>query len=75
MLASLSRRPGYRQITEIACLDFLKQVHVLLTCHVVLDIMNDQCMACKHAFDSLAAKMTSLGQEDHEKRCHLKLGS
>ena len=25
MLASLSRRPGYRQITEIPRLDFLKQ--------------------------------------------------
>ena len=40
-LASLSRRPGYRQITEIQCLDVLKQVHVLLTCHVVLDVMNN----------------------------------
>ena len=40
-LASLSRRPGYRQITEIQRLDILKQVHVLLTCHVVLDVMND----------------------------------
>ena len=37
----LSRRPGYRQITEIQRLDGLKQVHVLLTCHVVLDVMND----------------------------------
>ena len=41
VLASLSRRPGYRQITEIQRLDVLKQVQVLLTCHVVLDIMND----------------------------------
>ena len=41
VLASLSRRPGYRQITEIQRLDVLKQVHVLLTCHVVLDVMND----------------------------------
>ena len=39
MLASLSRRPGYRQTTEIHRLDVLKQVHVLLTCHVVLDVM------------------------------------
>ena len=41
VLASLSCRPGYRQITEIPRLDFLKQVHVLVTCHVVLDVMND----------------------------------
>ena len=33
MLASLSRRPGYQHITEIPRFDFLKQVHVLLTCH------------------------------------------
>ena len=41
VLTSLSLRPGIRQITEITRLDFLKQVHVLLTCHVVLDVMND----------------------------------
>ena len=41
VLASLSRHQGYRQITEIQRLDVLKQVHVLLTCHVVLDVMND----------------------------------
>ena len=41
VLASLSRRPGYRQITEIQHLDVLKQVHVLLTCHIVLDVMKD----------------------------------
>ena len=41
MLASLSRRPGYRRITEIQRLDVLKQLHVLLTCHVVLDVMKD----------------------------------
>ena len=41
VLASLSRRPGYRQITEIQRLDVLKRVHVLLTCHVVLDVMKD----------------------------------
>ena len=41
VLASLSCRPGYRQITKIQRLDVLKQVHVLLTCHVVLDVMND----------------------------------
>ena len=41
VLASLSRRPGYRQITEIQRLNVLKQVLVLLTCHVVLDAMND----------------------------------
>ena len=65
MLASLSRRPGYRQISEIPRKDFLRQVHVLLTCHVVLDVINDQRMVCKHAFDCLAVKMTSLGQGDH----------
>ena len=41
VLASFSRRPCCRQITEIQRLDVLKQVHVLLTCHVVLDVMND----------------------------------
>ena len=41
MLASLSRRPDYRQITEIQRLDVLKQVHVLLTCREVLDVMKD----------------------------------
>ena len=65
MLASFGRRPDYRQITEISRLDFLKQVHVLLTCHVVLDVMDEQFMVCKHVFDSLAVKVTNLGQEDH----------
>ena len=37
VLASLSRSPGYRQIAEIPRLDFLKQAHVLLMCHVVLE--------------------------------------
>ena len=41
LLASLSHRPGYRQITEIQRLDVSKQVHVLLMCHVVLDVMKD----------------------------------
>ena len=41
VLASLSRRPGYRQITEMQRLDVLKQVRVLLTCHIVLDVMNN----------------------------------
>ena len=41
VLASLSRRPGYRQITEIQRFDVFKQVHVLLTCHVVTDVMKD----------------------------------
>ena len=40
MLASLSRRPGYQQITEKQRFDFLKQVHVMLTCHAVLDVLN-----------------------------------
>ena len=65
MFASLSRGSGYRQITEIPRLDFLKQVHVMLTCHVVVDVMNEQFIVCKHVFDSLAVKMTNLGQEDH----------
>ena len=64
VLASLSRRPGYQQITEISRLDFLKQVHVLLTCQVVLDVMNEQFIVCKHVFDSLTVKMTNLSQED-----------
>ena len=46
VLASLSHRPGYRQITKIPCLDFLKQEHVLLTCYVVLDAMNEQFIVC-----------------------------
>ena len=41
VLASLSCRPGYQQITEIQRLDFLKKVHMLLMCQVVLDVMND----------------------------------
>ena len=65
MLASLSRSPGYRQITEIQRLDFLRQVHVLLTCHVVLDAMNDKFIVCKHVFDSLAVNMTNLRLENH----------
>ena len=64
VLASLSRRPGYRQIIEIPRLDILKQVNVLLKCHVVLDVINDQYIACKHVFNSLAVKMTSLRQGD-----------
>ena len=75
MLASLSRRPGYQQITEISRFDFLKQVHVLLTFNTVLDVMNKQVIVCKHVFDSLAGKMTILHQGDHGKRRHLKLGS
>ena len=60
MLASLSRRPGYRQTTEIHRFDVLKQVHVLLTCHVVLDVMKDLFIVCKHVFDSLAVKITNI---------------
>ena len=65
MLASLSRRPGYQRITEIPRFDFLTQVHVLLTCHAVLDAMNKHIIVCKHVSDSLAVKMTSLRQGDH----------
>ena len=66
MLASLSRRPGYQQNTEIPRFEVLKQVHVMLTCHAVLDVMNKQFIVCKHVFDSLAVKMTSIRQGDHE---------
>ena len=65
MLASLSRRPGYQQITEIPRFDFLKQVHVLLTSHAVLDVMNKLIIVCKQVSDNLAVKMTSLHQGDH----------
>ena len=65
MVASLSRRPGYRQITEIPRFDFMKQVHVLMTCHAVLDVMNKQIIVCQHVSDSLAVKMTSLPQGVH----------
>ena len=65
MLASLSRHPGCQQITEMPRFDFLKQVHVLLTCHAFLDVMNKQLIICKHVSDSLAVKMTSLCQVDH----------
>ena len=66
MLASLCPRPGWQQIiyTEIPCFDFLKQVHVLLTCHAALDVTNKQFIVCKHIFDSLTVKMTSLRQGD-----------
>ena len=65
MLASLIRRPGYLQITEIPCFDVLKQVHVLLTQHTVLDAVNKQFIVCKHVFNGLAVKMTSLRLGDH----------
>ena len=65
MLASLSRRQGYQQITETQRFDFLKQVHVMLTCHTVLDVTNKQFIVCKHVFDNLAVKMTSLCQGDY----------
>ena len=65
MLASLSRSPGYQQITEIPRFDFLKQVHVLLMCHAVLGVINKQFIICKHVCDSLAVIMTSLRRVDH----------
>ena len=65
MLTSLSRRPGYQQVTENPRFD-LKQVHVSLTCHAVLNVMNKQFIVYKQVLDSLAVKMTSLSQEDHE---------
>ena len=42
MLPSLSH-PGYQQITEMPRFDFLKQVHVLLTCNSVCGC-NEQTM-------------------------------
>ena len=65
MLASLSRRLGYQQITGIPRFDFLKQVRVLLACHAVLDVMNKQFFVCKHVSDSLAVKKASLRQRAH----------
>ena len=65
MYANLSCRPGYPQIIEIPRFGFLKQVHVLLTCHAVLDVMNKQYIVCKHVFDSLALKMISRHHGDH----------
>ena len=56
MLASLSRRQGYQQITEMPRFDVLKQVHVLLTCRAVLDVMNKQFIVFKHVSDSLCRK-------------------
>ena len=53
------------KITEIPRFDFLKQMHVLLTCHAVLDVMNIQFIVCKHVFDSLAVKKASHHQKDH----------
>ena len=65
MLANLSRRPGFQENTEMPRFDVLKQVHVLLTCDAVLDVMIKQFIVCKHVSDSLAVKMTSLRQGDH----------
>ena len=65
MLSSLSRRPCYQKITEIPRFDFLKQVHVLLTRHAVLVVMNKQFVVSKHVYNRLAVKMTSLRQGDH----------
>ena len=65
VLASFSRRLGYRQITEIQRFDVLKQVHMLLTCHVFFDVMNDSFIFCKHVFNSLAVKITNIRQGDH----------
>ena len=65
MLAILNRRPGYQQITEIPRFDFLKQAHVLLTCHAVLVVIENPLFVCKHVSDNLAVKMTSLRHGDH----------
>ena len=47
---------SYQQITEIPRFDILKQVHALLRCHAVFDVMNKQFIVCKHVSDSLVAK-------------------
>ena len=65
MLESLIRRPGYQQVTEILRFDVLKQVHVLLTLHAVLDAVNKQFIVCKQVFNGLAVKMTGLRWGDH----------
>ena len=65
MLASLIPRSGYLQITEIPRSDVLKQVHVLLTYHTVLDAVNKQFIVCKNVFNGLVVKMTSLRWGDH----------
>ena len=65
MLASLIRRPGYQQVTEILRFDVLKQIHVLLTLHAVLDGVNKQFIVCKHVFNVLAVKITGLRWGDH----------
>ena len=59
MLSSFIRRSDYLQITEIPRFDVLKQVHVLLTYHAVLDAVNKQFIVCKHVFNSLAVKITT----------------
>ena len=65
MLASLIRRPGYQQVTEILRFVVLKQVHVLLTLHAVLDAVNKQFIVYNHVFNGLAVKMTGLLSGDH----------
>ena len=59
MLASLIRRSGYLQVTEISHFDVLKQVRA------VLDAVNKQFIVCKHVFNGLAVKKTSLRLGDH----------
>ena len=56
MLASLSPRPGYQQILGIPGLDFLKQVHMLLTCHTVLDVMNESFYRLQTCFRQSGSK-------------------
>ena len=65
VLASFSRRPGYHQITEIPLFDLLEADTRVADVPRSLDVMNDQLIVCKHAFDSLAVKMTSIRQGDH----------
>ena len=64
MSASLSPCPGYQQITEIPRY-LLKQVHGLLTCHIVLGVMNESFIMGKHVFNILAVKMTTLRKGHH----------
>ena len=47
------------KITEIPRFDFLKQMHVLMTCHAVLDVMDIQFIVYKQVFVSPTVKKAS----------------
>ena len=52
-------------MTEIARLDFLELVHVLLMWHVAMKAVKVQFIVCKYVFDSLAAKKTDHVLKDY----------